>query len=141
MIKPKEITITDMDGVAKTYTITRFTTTDGIDILLKLPMSAMPVIGDFEKLKGVRDDIFKFVFVDVNGNKIALSTKALIDNHVNDAGVAIKIIKEILVYNYSFFQNGTLSILFAKWAENIPVLAQKILIPLFMQSSQKNKRH
>jgi len=140
MIKPKEIEITDIDGNLRKFKISRFPATDGMEILYKLPTAAMPKIGDFDKLKEVRNDIFKFVAVPTENGDLMLTTKALIDNHTNDAETAIKVMKEIIEYNYSFFQNGMISNFLGRLTEKIPAAAQSILTRLWEQSSKPKKR-
>lgn len=140
MLKPKQIEVVDIDGITRKFTISRFPATIGMEILVKLPISAMPKIGDFETLKLVRDDVFKYVYVETEGGAIPLSTSALIDNHVGDAETAIKIMGEMLTHNYSFFSQGKMSLLFDGLGVKIKGIAQSILTQLSDASSQKNKR-
>jgi len=140
MLKPKQIEIVDMDGDIRKFTISRFPATIGMEILVKLPISAMPKIGDFETLKLVRDDVFKYVYVETEGGAIALSTSALIDNHAGDAETAIKIMGEMLTHNYSFFSQGKMSLLFDGLGVKIKGIAQSMLTQLSDASSPKNKR-
>jgi hypothetical protein len=140
MLKPKQIEIVDMDGDIRKFTISRFPATIGMEILVKLPISAMPKIGDFETLKLVRDDVFKYVYVETEGGAIALSTSALINNHAGDAETAIKIMGEMLTHNYSFFSQGRMSLLFDGLGVKIKGIAQSMLTQLSDASSPKNKR-
>ncbi len=140
MIKPKTITVKDIDGQQREFIITRFPATDGMEILYKLPTSALPKIGDFDTLKEARNDIFKFVYVNIGDKDMPLSTKALIDNHTGDAETAIKVMKEIIEYNYSFFQNGILSVFLERVAKKIPDIVQEILTRFSQQSSKRGKR-
>ena len=140
MIKPKTITVKDIDGQQREFIITRFPATDGMEILYKLPTAALPKIGDFNTLKEARNDIFKFVYVNIGEKDMPLSTKALIDNHTGDAETAIKVMKEIIEYNYSFFQNGILSVFLERVAKKIPDIAQEILTRFSQQSSKRGKR-
>jgi len=140
MIKPKNITIKDIDGKERKFIISRFPATDGMEILYKLPTAAIPKIGDFDALKEARNDIFKFVYVETDGGELALKTKALIDNHTGDAETAIKVMKEIIEYNYSFFQSGILSNFLNKLSKRIPIIAQEILTRFSQQSSKRSKR-
>ena len=64
MLKPKEISIIDIDGLERNFIISRFPATVGMEIFYRLPMSAVPKIGDFEALKDVRNDIFKYVYLE-----------------------------------------------------------------------------
>lgn len=140
LIKPKTIQIKTMDGETKSYILSRFPATDGMEIFYRIPTSAMPKIGDFEALKGVRDDIFKFIAVEINGAQQTLSMKALIDSHVPDAETGLKLIGAMLEYNYSFFQRGTISAFFDVVAAKVPDIAQRILIQLSDALSKQNKR-
>jgi hypothetical protein len=136
MIKPKDIKVTDIDGVEHTYTIDRFNSDDGIEILYQLPISGIPKIGDFDTLKKVKEQIFASVYV---GN-ISLETKALRINHISDGETQLKILKEILEYNYSFLQRGIVSIFLENLTAKIPGAARQILTELYTQYSAKNKR-
>jgi len=140
MIKPQEITLVDIDGVERKFTLSRFPATVGMEIFYRLPISAVPKIGDFEALKVVRDDIFKYVYVETAGGSIALSTSALIDNHTNDAETALKIIGAMLSHNYSFFSQGKISLLFDGLGVKIKGIAQSMLTQLSDASSPKSKR-
>ena len=140
MIKPKEITLVDIDGQERTFILSRFPATVGMEILVKLPISSVPKLGDFDTLKGVRDEIFKYVYVKTDGGDIALSTQALIDNHTNDAETALKIIGEMLQHNYSFFQKGTISVFLDSITAKVPGIAQKMLTQLSVALSKQSKQ-
>lgn len=140
MIKPQEIQIKDMDGVEKTFIITRFPATVGMEILYRLPTSGMPKIGDFEVLKSVRDDVFKYVYIKTDGGDIALNTHALIDNHVADAETAYKIMGAMLSYNFDSIKKLTSSVSLDSISAKILSTAQTLLKGLSQQSSGKSKR-
>lgn len=140
MLKPQDVVIKDIDGVDRKFIISRFPATVGMEIFYRLPISAMPKIGDFEALKVVRDDIFKHVYVKTEGGDIALSTIALIDNHTGDAETALKVIGAMLQHNFSFFQKGTISAFFDSIAAKVPGIAQKILTQLSPALSKQSKQ-
>lgn len=140
MIKPKTIEITDIDGKLRRFKITRFPATVGMEIIYKLPISSMPKLGDFDSLKGVRDQLFQYVYAETEGGDIALTTNALIDNHTNDAETALKIMGEMLQHNYSFFQKGVISTFLNGITQKIPDVAQKILTQLSPVLSRQNKQ-
>lgn len=141
MIKPKEISIMDIDGDEKTYIITRFPATVGMEILYKLPSSGIPKIGDFGELKEVRNEIFRYIYVKTDNGDIALSTKALIDNHITDGETAYKIMGAILSYNYQSLGKLMSGGLISSMSEKILNIARRLLTELSPQSSAKNKRH
>lgn len=140
MIKPQEIQIKDMDGLEKTFIITRFPATIGMEILYKLPTSGIPKIGDFDVLKTVRDDVFKYVYVKTDVGDIALNTHALIDNHVTDAETAYKIMGAMLSYNFDSIKKLTSSVSLDSISAKILSTAQTLLKGLSQQSSGKSKR-
>ena len=47
LIKPKEITITDLDGDEKTFIISRLPATVGREVLAKYPVANAPKLGDY----------------------------------------------------------------------------------------------
>jgi len=138
MRKRKEVVIKDIDGVKHTYKVERYPATVGMEVIVQLPMTGLPKVGDFEELKGVRDTIFSYIY---NDKDMALETKALIDNHVPDGETALKLMKESLEFNYSFFQKGILSNFLTNLTGRIPQAVQRILMDLYQQSSAKSKRH
>lgn len=140
MLKPKEITVVDIDGEEKKYLITRFPATAGMEILYKLPTAGIPKIGDFEVLKETRDDIFKYVYAVTDGGEIALTTKALIDNHVPDAETAYKVMGAILTYNFQSISKLTSGSLISSMSEKILSVSRKLLTELSASSSPKSKR-
>lgn len=140
MIKPKALELTDMDGVTRKFLITRFPATVGMEILYRLPTSGVPTIGDFEALKVVRDDIFKYIYVQTDGGDIALTTHALIDNHTGDAETAVKLMGQMLIYNYSFLGKLARGDFFDSISAKIPAIASKLLEQLKPVLSGKNKQ-
>lgn len=140
MLKPQEIVIKDIDGIDRTFIISRFPATVGMEIFYRLPISAMPKIGDFEALKVVRDDIFKHVYIKTEGGDIALSTVALIDNHTGDAETALKVIGAMLQHNFSFFSQGKISSFLDGLGEKVKATAQSMLTQLSPALSKQSKQ-
>lgn len=140
MIKPKEITVVDIDGDEKKYIITRFPATVGMEILYRLPSSGIPKIGDFGELKEVRDDIFKYVYAVTENGEIALTTKALIDNHITDGETAYRIMGSMLSYNYQSVSKLMSGSLISSMSEKVLSVARKLLTELSPQSSEKKAR-
>jgi len=140
MIKPQEIKVVDMDGEEKTFVITRFPATVGMEILYKLPTSGMPKIGDFEVLKGVRDDVFKYVYVKVGDTEIPLNTSALINQHLTDGETAYKVMGAMLSYNFESIKKLTSSVSLDSISEKILSTVRNLFQEFYKQSSQKTKR-
>jgi len=141
MLKPKDIEVVDIDGKKRTYTITRFPATDGMEIMYRLPTSGIPKIGDFAALKEVRDDVFKFVYVNAGNEKIPLTTKALIDNHVPDAETAYKVMGAILSYNFQSLGKLMSAGFYDTISARVLDTARKLLRDFSQQSSAKSKQH
>lgn len=112
LLKPKEITVVDGDGISHNVIISRFPAVDGLEINLMYPtslaVSAIPKIGDYKISKELMYRIMKYVAVKLNDdNIIELSTPQLIDNHMGDWEALVKTILAIMSYNNSFFRDGT----------------------------------
>jgi len=140
MIKPKEIEITDIDGETKTYIIGRYPATEAQEIMYQLPVSGLPKVGDFEALKSVRNDIFKYIAVKTPDGEIVLSTKTLIDNHVNGGEAMMKLMGASLTYNYEYLGKLLKQNLFDSLSVKIQSIAMSFLQDFYRRSSGKSKR-
>lgn len=140
MIKPKDITITSMDGDNLNYTISRIPASHAREIVANYPVSAVPKIGDYKVNEAMMLKMLAYVSV-VNdaGNAIALVNRTLIDNHVPDWETLAKIEMAMIEYNTSFFQNGKTSLFFEGIAAKAQALITKTLTDLLAQSSQKGE--
>jgi len=106
-IKPKEITIKDMDGNDHTFVISKFPAIDGREIAAKHPFMTGKA-DDYQLTEDVMLKMMGFVAViDPSGNKLKLSNKTLVNNHVGDWEVLVKLERDILEYNCSFFTTGS----------------------------------
>lgn len=139
LIKPKEITIKDQEGNDLDFTISKFSAWDGREICTQYPLSAVPQIGDYKRNEELSRKIVSHCAVNVNGNLLVLSTKDIARNHIPDWETLIKLEKETLAYNCSFFLDGSLSTFFAALAAKIPPLITKILMDSWAQSSTAAK--
>jgi len=127
LIKPKEITVTDIDGEGKQYIISRLPATVGREILATYPVANAPKIGDYGKSTEAMRLMMSYVAVPVDmGEPLRLKTQALIDNHVPDGQTLVKLELEMLKYNTDFFGRGSNQDL-------VGSLIQKY-IPLIMQT-------
>lgn len=141
LIKPKTITVTDGEGVEKSFVISRFPATVGREIITQWPITAMPKIGDYKMNEAIMLKMMCYVAaLDANGNQTLLVTRELVDNHVSDFEALAKIEKELADYNVSFFRNG-------RSLPSLEVSAQKALKWIIKtltdssaQSSQKTEQ-
>lgn len=106
MIKPKEVVLKNSDGEEKTFTISKIPAVDARKVLSMYPISNMPKVGDYQVSEEAMYLLMRYVSVSIEGREQALTTRALIDNHVDDGEQLIRLELEMLRYNTSFFQPG-----------------------------------
>lgn len=116
LIKPKEFVINE-----KTYILSRFPAVEGREIACKYPTSAIPKLGDYETNEQTMFKLMSYVCAVINGEKVRLDNRALINNHVEDWETLMKIEAAMIEYNASFFQNGRISSFFEDFAQNVQV--------------------
>jgi hypothetical protein len=144
LIKPKEITVKDIDGGEHTYLISRFPALKGREIIAKYPMSNLPKLGQYVQSEAATLELMKFVDVVVeDGTTRPLTTAAMIDNHVPDGETLIKIEFEMLRYNTSFFgiggSSGFLEGLIQRYLPLITKTLMETLPPSSPQTKQPSK--
>lgn len=143
MLEPKEITVKTMEGAEKTFVISKFPAIAGREILTQYPLTAMPKIGDYAANEELMLKIMCYVGVRQPGRDepLALTTRALVDNHVPDWETLARIELAIIDYNTSFFRLGGASTFFAKcYAKTLPKIT-KTLTDLLENLSQAGPRH
>lgn len=141
MLQPKEIPIRTQAGTEKTYVISKFPAVAGREIVAKYPLSGMPKLGDYAVNEETMLKLMNFVAVPADGGTLlALSTRALVDNHVPDWETLAKLEIAMMEYNCSFFGNGRASGFFEGIAQKLPTLITKILTDSLQQLSAKNKQ-
>ena len=104
LIKPKTVSVKDVDGGEHSFVISRLPATVGREILAKYPVSNIPKIGDYGVSTEAMQLMFRYVAIERDdGSHLRLTTQALIDNHVPDGEALIRLELEMLRYNTSFF--------------------------------------
>lgn len=140
MIEPKEITLTTQAGVERTYIISKFPAVAGREIVTKYPVSNIPKLGEYQQSEEVMLKLMAFTAsVSPDGNQVALTTRALVDNHVPDWETLAKLEWSQLEYNTSFFGNGLNSDFFENFSQKAVTWISKTLIPLLATSLQAAK--
>lgn len=140
MIEPKEITLTTQAGVERTYIISKFPAVAGREIVTKYPVSNIPKLGEYQQSEEVMLKLMAFTAsVSPEGNRVALTTRALVDNHVPDWETLAKLEWSQLEYNTSFFGNGLNSDFFENFSQKAVTWISKTLIPLLATSLQAAK--
>jgi hypothetical protein len=141
MIEPKEVSIALQDGSERTYIISKFPAIQGREIVAKYPLSAIPKLGDYAVNEEVMLKLMSFVAVPrESGVPLALSTRALVDNHVPDWEALARIEMAMMEYNVSFFGNGKGSSFLEAITAKAQAFLSRTLTDLSGQLSPKAKR-
>lgn len=125
MLEPKEL-----DGTA--FVLHKFPATVGREIILQYPTSAMPKIGDYATNEALMLKVMSYVGVKIDGRDepLMLKTPQLVDNHVKDAELLMRLEWAMMSYNFAFFSNGSLSGILERVAAQTVKLLQKTLMDL-----------
>lgn len=136
MIQEKEIEIR-----GKKYIISKLPATVGREVLFKYPTSNIPRIGDYAVSQEIMLKLLSYVQVELpDGSLLALKTQALVDNHVPNAETLIILEKEMFMYNFDFFQDGTASAFLAALEKRAIQKGSEILTTLLGQLSHPEKQ-
>lgn len=146
MLDPKPITIIDRKGKERTYILHRIPAIAGREIMHKYPISNVPKLGDYEISRETMLKLMKYVGVYlVNDGRSEplvqmLDSELLVDSHVYDATDLLKLEKEMLGYNFDFFQGGWLLTFLEEYTRNQLPRVLKTLMGLLAQSLQVAKQ-
>lgn len=138
LIKPKEITL---EG--KTFVISKFPAFEGLDIAIRIPLTGIPKIGDYKEFKVVLLEILSYVgkpMENMPEGILRFTEKQIINNHVENPETVYELIREMIKYNYSFFQDGRALTLFEGIAQKLPAWISKMLADLLGQLLPLNKQ-
>lgn len=138
LIKPKEITITDVDGEKCTYIISRLPATVGREVLAKYPLTNMPKLGDYAASTEVMQTMMQYVAVPREMDEpLRLKTQALRDSHIPDGIAHWKLEAAMLEYNSGFFGSGGRPGLVGYLLSSISEPIMSMLTPFLQQLSQQ----
>jgi hypothetical protein len=136
LLEPKHVVIQ-----GRNFILSKFPATAGREIVSKYPLSAIPKLGDYGVNEETMFKLMSYVAVDLGNNNIqTLITRQLIDQHTGDWETLIRVEKEMLTYNCSFFQNGEASTLLKGFAQKLPQSLTRILTDSLQQLSQTSKQ-
>jgi|SRR5882757_1791464 len=137
MIEPKEIEIEN-----KKYILTKFPAFEGMSIMTKLPISAVPKLGNHDVCMQTALEILSYVYIPIkDASPLKLSTKELVNCHIKDWETCIKITWEMARYNCSFFTDERLSNFLEEYAQKAQQWSSKTLTRCLQQLSQTIKQH
>lgn len=140
-LRPKPVTVADMDGVEHAFILHRFPAVAGREIVAKYPLTAMPKLGDYAINEETMLKLMAHVAaVPKQGDPIFLTTRALVDNHTYDWETLAKLEWGMLEYNTSFFTNGKASTFFAGFMPTLKGWITSTLMDLLQQLSAQTKQ-
>lgn len=140
-IKPKEVTIQSIDDGEKTFRISRVPATRGREIFTQYMPTAMPKIGDYKANEKLMKMLMCFVDVKTaDGSWIRLDNEVILNSHVTDWEMLVKIELEMVRYNTNFFSPEKLSNALSKFNQTLPDRIMSMLNRLSGQLSAKSKR-
>ena len=144
LIQPKEVSFKYNDGekdIEKKYFISKFPAIAGREIVAKYPLSNLPKLGDYDISVEAMLKLMSYVTaVTTDGSEVALTTQSLIDNHIPDWEVLIKLEAAMLEYNCSFFGNGKALLSLETLKKQAVKLISKTWTEWSAQSSQKKRQ-
>lgn len=128
-MESKEITIEAPNGKAGTYTLYKLPYMAARKIAAYYPVSNLPKLGDYDKSEEGARLLFSHIGVTMpSGEVLKLSTSELINNHVPDPVIGIKLEAAALAYNFDFFGQGGLSaFLRALVKDQLPLVIQTLM--------------
>lgn len=141
MAKKKELILETEDGT-KTYVLHKIPYLSGArEVCTQFIPTGMPKIGDYKRNEELAQIIFAHVDVQLEGGKsLRLETKELVNNHVPDFQTGVKIEKEMLEFNFGFFDFGKTSALLKEFAQKHLAKILPILTESLAQLSAKEKQ-
>lgn len=146
LLNPKTVFVNDRNGVKHGFVVGQFPAIAGREIAAKYPTSIAALAKQWEENQyGENEKIMlkAMSFVDRildDGSTLRLTTAALIDNHVPDAECLMRLEKELLEHNFSFFEKFTRSISSGGMLQNMLKLIMSTLTSSLPQSSNPNKQ-
>ena len=132
LLQPKEIEIEAEAGVKK-FVISKLPYgSAGREILTQYVPTGTPMMGNYDANHALYLKMMGFCsVVKPDGSLQALSTQALIDNHIGgDFAMGIKLETEMLEYNLGFFVQGSLSPFFNRLQVMLPQKISQMLMVL-----------
>lgn len=129
LIKPKEVQIKDVEGVEKTFVISRLPAIQSREVLAKYPVANIPKLGEYQVSEDTMKLLLSFVAVVIEGRDepLRLTTPALINNHVTDGEQLLRLEFAMLEYNTSFFGKGESSgFLAGLIKKHLPLIIQTV---------------
>lgn len=140
LLEPKEVTIKTLKGDDRGYILSKFPAIAGREIIAGYPLTGIPKIGEYKANEEIMLKLMSYVAVQNGDNMLALTTRALVDNHVPDYETLVKLEMRMMEYNTSFFGKGEVFGFFGTIVQKGLASISPTLIPLLAQLSEVVKR-
>lgn len=146
LLNPKTVFIADKSGVNHGFVVGQFPAIAGREIAAKYPTSIAALAKQWEENQYNENEkimLKAMSYVEKildDGTTLRLTTAALIDNHVPDAECLMRLEKELLEHNFSFFEKFTRSISSGGMLQNMLKLIMSTLTHSLQQSSKQDKQ-
>lgn len=122
----------------KTYTLTKFDAITGREILTQYPMTALPKVAEYKSNEALMLKVMRHVFIVQEGREpLALTTPALVNNHVPDAETLMRLEWAMLTHNFQSLKNGAASGFLEALAKRVQESIGSTLTQLLARSSAK----
>lgn len=137
MIEPKEIVIDD-----RVFILSKFPAVAGREIVTQYPLSGVPKLGEYKTNQEIMLKLMCYVSVprEAPALPLALTSQALIDNHVGSWETLVKVEWAMMEYNCSFFRDGRASSFLAGIAQQFPAWLIKMWTALLGRSLPTEKQ-
>lgn len=140
LLEPKEITLKTTRGNDKTFILSKLPAIAGREIMAKYPVANMPKLGEYEQSEETMLKLMAFVgVITPTGDTINLTSRALVDNHVEDWETLAKLEWSQLEYNASFFGNGKSLSFLQGISQNLQGWITTTLMPSLLASLKEGK--
>lgn len=141
LIKPKNITLKSIDGEEKEFIISRIPATAARKMITQYPLTAAPKIGDYDQNEKLMLELMKYIqVIGPEGGEVSLSNMSVINNHIPDGEMLMKLEYAMMEYNTNFFKIGRISKGLGSFAQKAEQLVIQILTRSQALSSQKGKQ-
>lgn len=146
LMNPKTVFVEDREGNKLGFIVGQFPAIAGREIAAKYPTSIAALAkqweeNQYEENEKIMLKALSYVErITPDGGTIRLVTAALVDNHVPDAESLMRLEKELLQHNFSFFEKFLSSAFSGNMLQNFVKLIMSTLTLSLQQSSNQEKR-
>jgi len=141
LIKPQEVTLKSIDDEVKTFRISRVPASRGREIFTQYIPTAAPKVGNYQSNEKLMHMLMSYVDVKAaDGSWVRLSNEAILNSHILDWEMLVKLELEMVKYNTNFFSPEKLSGALAKFNQTLPERLMSMLNRFSAQLSAKNKQ-